>query len=273
MLKKPLVVSLVLVLSIVFAISACSAKSDAAKGKTIFSTNCAMCHGNEGKGDGAVGAALNPKPTDFTDTALMSKKTADDLFKAVTKGVPNTGMAPYEKMLSEQDRRDVVAYIITFAQKATSDRKEKAIITPREGLAEKGFAITKTQYISAYNKLLSKFNLRFEKTNSSYDGDTYTLSSYGAILALKPGNSEQMNEIQLLIFNVKGRPESDIDVVMGLGVVTAVEPNPTTNTVKLYTRKFKDKMDQGLKKFSFEMYDKSINVEITAGILLTIKPL
>lgn len=273
MLKKSLVILSVLVLAIVFVINACSAKGDAAKGKTIYAYNCALCHGDAGMGNGAAGAALNPKPTDFTDAALMSKKKADELFKAVTKGVPNTGMAPYEKMLSEQDRRDVVAYIITFVQEATSDRNDKAIVTPREGLSEKGFGITKTQYISAYNKLLSKFNLSFEKTNSSYDGDTYTLSSYGAILALKPGNSEQMNEIQLLIFNVKGRPESDIDVVMGLGVVTAVEPNPTTNTAKLFTRKFKGKMDQGLKKFSFEMYDKSINVEITTGILLTIKPL
>ena len=273
MFKQSLIVLLVFVLAIVFAINACSAKGNAAKGKTIYAYNCALCHGDAGMGNGAAGVACNPMPTDFTDAALMSKKTAEDLFKAITKGVSNTCMPPYEKMLSKQDRQDVVAYIRTLVHKASTDSKDKTIIAPREGVAEKGFGITKTQYISAYNKLLTKFNLRFEKTNSSYDGDTYTLSSYGAILALKPGNTEQMNEIQLLIFNVKGRPESDIDIVMGLGVVTAVEPNPTTNTAKLFTRKFKGKMDQGLKKFSFEMYDKSINVEITAGILLTIKPL
>ncbi len=117
---------MVLALAIVFAISACSAKGDAAKGKVIYVENCEICHGNAGKGDGAASAVLNPKPTDFTNTALMSKRTANDLFKVVTKGVPNTGMAPYEKMLSEKERWDVVAYIRTFAQKARSSAKGDA---------------------------------------------------------------------------------------------------------------------------------------------------
>ena len=30
-------------------------------GKQVFQTTCAMCHGAEGKGDGAAGASLNPK--------------------------------------------------------------------------------------------------------------------------------------------------------------------------------------------------------------------
>uniref|UniRef100_UPI001C3E5745 c-type cytochrome n=1 Tax=Picosynechococcus sp. (strain ATCC 27264 / PCC 7002 / PR-6) TaxID=32049 RepID=UPI001C3E5745 len=36
------------------------------KGKTIFQTTCATCHGTEGKGDGIAGATLNPKPRNFT---------------------------------------------------------------------------------------------------------------------------------------------------------------------------------------------------------------
>jgi mono/diheme cytochrome c family protein len=77
-----------------------------------------MCHGDAGMGNGAAGVACNPRPTDFTDKSIMSRKTDDDLFKVVTKGSPYTGMAPYEKMLSEQDRRNVVAYIRTFATKS-----------------------------------------------------------------------------------------------------------------------------------------------------------
>ncbi len=116
MLRKGIVVLMVLALTVTFAVTA-FAKGDAAKGKKVFETNCAMCHGNEGKGDGAAGAALPPpKPRNFTDKALMSTKTDDDLFKVVTKGSPNTGMAPYEKMLSEADRWDAIAYIRTLAK-------------------------------------------------------------------------------------------------------------------------------------------------------------
>lgn len=115
MFKKGLVVLMVLALTVSLAVVA-FAKGDAGKGKTIFAANCAMCHGEAGKGDGAAGAALTPKPRNFTDKALMSKKTDDDLFKVVTKGSPNTGMAPYEKMLSEDDRWNAIAFIRTLAK-------------------------------------------------------------------------------------------------------------------------------------------------------------
>jgi mono/diheme cytochrome c family protein len=116
MFKKSLVALLVAAIAVVFTMSAFAAKGDAAKGKTVFATNCAMCHGDAGKGDGAAAAALVPKPRNFTDKALMSKKTDDDLFKVVTKGSPNTGMAPYEKMLSEDDRWNAIAFIRTLAK-------------------------------------------------------------------------------------------------------------------------------------------------------------
>ncbi len=115
MFKKALVVLLVVAMTAAFAVVA-FAKGDAGKGKAVFAANCAMCHGDAGKGDGAAGGALTPKPRNFTDKAIMSKKTDDDLFKAVTKGVPNTGMAPYEKMLSEDDRWNAVAFIRSLAK-------------------------------------------------------------------------------------------------------------------------------------------------------------
>src|SRR3989304_4300433 len=45
------------------------AGGDAAKGKVAFQQYCAGCHGPTGKGDGAAGAAMNPKPKDLWNQA------------------------------------------------------------------------------------------------------------------------------------------------------------------------------------------------------------
>jgi mono/diheme cytochrome c family protein len=105
---------------------AAQAAGDAAKGKTLFETNCASCHGTSGKGDGPVGAALQPPPRDFTkaefkfDTDKDGKPGTDaDLMNVITNGAAAYGgnalMAPWGH-LSEQDRADLIAYVRTFHQ-------------------------------------------------------------------------------------------------------------------------------------------------------------
>jgi mono/diheme cytochrome c family protein len=103
---------------------AAHAAGDAARGKTLFETNCLSCHGAEGKGNGPVGMALTPPPRDFTkgefkfDTDKDGKTGTDtDLFNVITNGAAAYGgsamMAPWGH-LPEQDRQDLIAYIRTF---------------------------------------------------------------------------------------------------------------------------------------------------------------
>ncbi len=105
--------------------TAAYAAGDAAKGKVIFTTNCASCHGESGKGDGPVGAALNPHPRDFTkaefkfDAAKDGKPGSDAALTNVIKnGAGMYGgsplMAPWGGTLSDADIQNVIAYIRTF---------------------------------------------------------------------------------------------------------------------------------------------------------------
>ena len=57
-----------------------------AAGEQIVQTNCVICHGQSGKGDGPGGATLNPKPRDWTDHAYMSSRTDDQLYDVIYNG-------------------------------------------------------------------------------------------------------------------------------------------------------------------------------------------
>lgn len=82
-------------------------------GKAIFETNCAMCHGASGKGDGPAGAALNPKPRNLTDRAVQAE-TDGELFWKISEG---RGAMPPWKQLPEKDRWSLVRYIRSLAGK------------------------------------------------------------------------------------------------------------------------------------------------------------
>ena len=96
-------------------LSPAAEKGDAAKGKETFQNTCVPCHGPEGKGDGVAAAALNPKPRNLTDAAYMSTKTDDHLHKVISEGGASVGLSPmmaaWGGVLSEQDIRNVIAYI------------------------------------------------------------------------------------------------------------------------------------------------------------------
>jgi len=82
-----------------------------AAGKTVFQKNCASCHGETGKGDGKMGAELNPKPSDLTDADWKHGSTDGEIFKVIHDGSPKTGMKAFKSKLSEHEIWDVVNYV------------------------------------------------------------------------------------------------------------------------------------------------------------------
>ena len=114
-----------LVVAAGLAPGAALAAGDAAAGKTIYTTNCASCHGETGKGDGPVGAALNPKPRDFSQAQFKYDGNKDgkpgsdaDLHAVIKDGAAAYGgspmMAPWGGSLSDKDIDNVIAYIRTL---------------------------------------------------------------------------------------------------------------------------------------------------------------
>ncbi len=93
--------------------------ADAGKGKEIYAKSCGGCHGPEGKGDGAAAKAMNPKPTNLADKAVMSKLDDAALANIIVKGGVGTGKSPLMpafSQLKDQDVKDVVAYLRTLSK-------------------------------------------------------------------------------------------------------------------------------------------------------------
>ena len=91
-----------------------TAKANKANGKKLFMKTakpmaCQMCHGPKGDGGGKLGAALKPKPRNFTCAPTMKKVSAGQMFYIIKNGSKGTGMA--KQNLKDNQIWDVVKYI------------------------------------------------------------------------------------------------------------------------------------------------------------------
>jgi len=92
-----------------------------AKGKVLFTGNCAPCHGAAGAGDGPAASALNPKPADFK-SPIHTKLPDGYWFWRLSKGgsvapftAAGSAMPPWEGTLTPDQRWLVILYEHTFS--------------------------------------------------------------------------------------------------------------------------------------------------------------
>jgi len=91
------------------------AGSDANKGQEIYDKSCGNCHGPTLDGRGPRSGGITPRPP-----ALVGPDAADlpaaALLRIVRDGSPGTSMAPWSRAFSENQQRDVIAYILAKKQ-------------------------------------------------------------------------------------------------------------------------------------------------------------
>lgn len=89
------------------------ASGDPTKGKILYVTDCLICHGERGQGDGLIGASLRPPPADLT--APQTKAKSDKDLRAVI--LDGRGAMPaWKNRLKEQDIQNVLAYIRSLGE-------------------------------------------------------------------------------------------------------------------------------------------------------------
>jgi mono/diheme cytochrome c family protein len=80
-----------------------------ARGKRVYNTQCAMCHGDTGLGDGDVAKDINAKPPDFTNPATLKERTDGELFAIIGAG---SGLMPAQgERMKDYHKWDAINYL------------------------------------------------------------------------------------------------------------------------------------------------------------------
>lgn len=90
-----------------------------AHGSQVYKTNCAVCHGPNGEGDGPAGSGLVPPPRNLVQGGWKRGGTSIDLYVTLQKGLEGTSMAAFGH-LPKTDRWALVQYI----RNITTDKPE-----------------------------------------------------------------------------------------------------------------------------------------------------
>ena len=92
-----------------------TANADLEHGKQLYKENCAPCHGDLGKGDGAGARSLPVKPADHTDSAAMNGRSDGFLRDVISKGGGAMGLSSFmpawQGLFKDNEILDLVSYI------------------------------------------------------------------------------------------------------------------------------------------------------------------
>ena len=100
------------------------------RGKKIYGTQCALCHGDKGDGKGDLAADMKLTLPDFTKPDTLKERTDGELFAII--GGWKDPMPPQAGRMSDTHRWNLVNYLRALSgkvpQKATGKEPEENVI-------------------------------------------------------------------------------------------------------------------------------------------------
>lgn len=83
-----------------------------ASGRTVFTTNCATCHGDDGRGNGPAAVGLEPPPADLSDaTWTTGDGSLAAIRNVIENGSPGTAMIAWKGTLTDEQIGAVAEHV------------------------------------------------------------------------------------------------------------------------------------------------------------------
>lgn len=86
-----------------------------ARGRSLFRTKCALCHGVRADGNGVRRQGLSRPPANFQSTEWRANTSPRRVYEVVSEGKRGTSM-PAWPTLSDEEKWEVVAYVLSVAE-------------------------------------------------------------------------------------------------------------------------------------------------------------
>lgn len=184
------------------------------RGEVIYTENCLSCHGETGKGEGAlIGTALN-------NQHFLSNFLNDDINRMIEYGKVEAGMPSYN-YVEKEEREDLVSYIRSWQTKPLKLEAPSVI----EGNAANGKRV--------YNAFCSTCH---GETGSGFNGAAAAIGH--------PNTLEFMTEPQLWISIAYGREETRMNSSLkGLDGVRQLEEQEISDVVAYIRQELVKKYD------------------------------
>ena len=84
-------------------------------GAGVYASNCALCHGESGEGDGPAASGLATPPADLHEDHVQGL-TDGALYYIISHSEPESPMPAWEDVLDEDERWHVVNFMRTFME-------------------------------------------------------------------------------------------------------------------------------------------------------------
>jgi len=81
------------------------------KGMKLFKTDCVICHGPKGDGNGSSAISLKPKPRNFLKDNFKFGESLMEIQNTIGNGVANSAMPSWKESLTNPELQSLATYV------------------------------------------------------------------------------------------------------------------------------------------------------------------